>query len=202
MIKEDNTLRYVFLTVALFIFFSSKAQEVIVSEVTDGDTIRVYLDTKLRSIRLKGIDAPELNQTYGDKSTQALVSKILNQRVTIEGNEFDSYGRQLADVKIGDRWINRELVEEGYAWHYKYYSDDKQLADAEMEAKKELRGLWNTDQPIPPWEYRKATKYAPKNESVLFNRLRSFFSVIHKISEAFNSILERKTSFNCRYMNA
>ena len=100
-----------------------------------------------------------------------LKSIILNKAVSIEGNEIDSYGRQLADVKIGDRWINRELVEEGLAWHYKYYSDDKQLADAEMEAKKELRGLWNTDQPIPPWEYRKTTKYAPKNESVLFNRL-------------------------------
>ncbi|HBO87845.1 MAG TPA: nuclease, partial [Verrucomicrobia bacterium] len=60
-----------------------------------------------------------------------------------------------ADIKIGSRWINKELIEEGYAWHYKQYSKDQVFAVAESNAKKEAKGLWISHNPVPPWEYRK-----------------------------------------------
>jgi len=46
-------------------------------------------------------------------------------------------------------------VREGFAWHYKKYSSDTALANAEIQAKKEGRGLWKDQSPIPPWEWRK-----------------------------------------------
>ena len=65
------------------------------------------------------------------------------------------YGRLVADIKIGSRWINKELIEEGYAWHYKRYSKDLELAESELNAKKEAKGLWIAHNPVPPWEYRR-----------------------------------------------
>ena len=46
--------------------------------------------------------------------------------------------------------------EEGYAWHYKQYSKNTDLAKAESSAKKEAKGLWVSHNPIPPWEYRRS----------------------------------------------
>ena len=50
------------------------------------------------------------------------------------------------------------MDKEGWAWHYKQYSNDEKLADAESYAKKLRRGLWSDPNPIPPWEYRNNPK--------------------------------------------
>jgi hypothetical protein len=39
-------------------------------------------------------------------------------------------------------WINLEMVRAGFAWHYKQYSKDRQLAAAEVAAREARRGLW------------------------------------------------------------
>ena len=56
---------------------------------------------------------------------------------------MDRYKRILGDVYIGKRWINVELVSEGMAWHYKYYSKDKTMAAAEVKAKAAKLGIWS-----------------------------------------------------------
>ena len=67
----------------------------------------------------------------------------------------DRYGRILGDIYLGKRWINKELVAEGWAWHYKKYSTDIRLAEAEGEAIKNRNGIWqDTLIPVPPWEFR------------------------------------------------
>jgi micrococcal nuclease len=62
----------------------------------------------------------------------------------------------MTDVYHAGRWINLEMVKEGWAWHYKAYSDNKQLA--EVAARKIRRGLWADPSPVPPWEYRNPKK--------------------------------------------
>ncbi len=52
-------------------------------------------------------------------------------RVTNKGP--DRYGRTLGVVWVGDRNINLEMVKDGLAWHYKQFSKDKTLADAELD---------------------------------------------------------------------
>ena len=50
--------------------------------------------------------------------------------------------RTLGVVRVGDRHVNLELVREGWAWWYRQYaSQNKELAAAEAEARKEKRGL-------------------------------------------------------------
>ncbi len=47
--------------------------------------------------------------------------------------------------------VNRELVRGGFAWHYKRYSDDENLADAEDYAREHEHGLWQDPWPVAPW---------------------------------------------------
>jgi len=97
--------------------------------VSDGDTVTVLDATNTQhKIRLEAIDAPESHQPFGTKSKQALSDKVFGKTVRVEWTEKDKYRRTLGHIFIDDRWINKEMVEEGWAWHYKQYSDDEDLA--------------------------------------------------------------------------
>ena len=144
------------LLILLGISLTSSAFEAIVTAVTDGDTVKIEYQNKTIKVRLAGIDTPELTQEFGLEAKKALEEKVLKKKVYIDGDKKDRYGRLIADLKIGSRWINKELVEEGYAWHYKQYSKNSDLAKAESSAKKEAKGLWAYHNPIPPWEYRRS----------------------------------------------
>ncbi|HUY32183.1 MAG TPA: thermonuclease family protein [Pirellulales bacterium] len=63
--------------------------------------------------------------------------------------------RTLGTVWLDGESVNRRLVADGWAWHYIRYSDAKELADAEGEARDGKRGLWADDNAIAPWEWRK-----------------------------------------------
>ena len=126
-----------------------------VVSVADGDTITVLLDKQQHRIRLEGIDAPEGHQDFGSKAKKVLSDKVFGKDVLVKWTRRDKYRRILGHIYLGDRFINLELVQEGMAWHYKQYSKDRALAQAEREAKEAKRGLWAQPNPIPPWEFRK-----------------------------------------------
>ena len=46
-------------------------------------------------------------------------------------------------------------VTDGRAWHFKRYSSDPVLAEAEVEARKAKVGLWSMPGAVPPWEWRR-----------------------------------------------
>ena len=146
------------LLILLGISLTSSAFQAKVTAVTDGDTVKIEYENKTIKVRLAGIDTPELKQEFGLEAKKALEEKVLNKTVYIDGDKKDRYGRLITDLKIGSRWINKELVEEGYAWHYKQYSKDQELAESELNAKKEAKGLWISHNPVPPWSYRRLEK--------------------------------------------
>ena len=129
-----------------------------VVKIADGDTITVLLDKTQHKIRLEGIDAPEKGQAYGAKARQTLADKIFGQKVRVDWTKRDRYGRIIGRVYLGERDISLEMVKDGFAWHYKRYSKEAALADAEKEARKAGRGLWSDREPTPPWEWRRERK--------------------------------------------
>jgi endonuclease YncB( thermonuclease family) len=129
-----------------------------VVSVADGDTITVLVGKEQHRIRLEGIDCPESRQDFGTKAKEAIAGKVFGKEVTIKWKARDKYKRILGDVYLGDRHINLEMVQEGWAWHYTQYSKDAQLAKAEKEAKEARKGLWAAPNPIPPWEFRNGKK--------------------------------------------
>ena len=127
--------------------------------VIDGDTIKICDSTgRYHTIRLMEIDAPELLQRSGKKAKKALTNKIHGRDVTVESATHDSYGRMLGKVYYQNRWINKEMLDEGWAWHFKWYSDNLELARAERIARETELGLWQHKDSTPPWEYRRIAK--------------------------------------------
>lgn len=113
-----------------------------VSRVMDGDTVKFTTsDGSGLTIRLEGVDAPEKAQRFGDESTQWLADATANATVRVVDSGTDRYGRTLAHLYVGDRWLNRDLVASGLAWHYVKYNQDTELATAQHEARANRLGI-------------------------------------------------------------
>jgi len=102
-----------------------------VIKVYDGDTITIasklpFQDSPLYrlSVRLNGIDTPEIKGKNEDEKTAAknarddLASIILNKYVTLQNIQSEKYGRILADVYINELWLNEWMIKERYAIKY------------------------------------------------------------------------------------
>ena len=126
-----------------------------VTAVHDGDTLTLLVGTTQHKIRLNGIDAPELGQAYGTRARQFLSALVFGKTVTVRVVDVDHYGREVGDVYVGGVLANAELVRAGMAWHYKQYSKDATLAELEMQARAEKRGLWADPKAMAPWNYRR-----------------------------------------------
>ncbi len=95
--------------------------EGIVTRVYDADTITVDLDMGMRvwqkgvSVRLAGVNAPELNTVEGKIARDAVVQLApLGSRVVILSHRFEKYGRLLATITLNDGTnLNSWLVANG-----------------------------------------------------------------------------------------
>ena len=130
-----------------------------VSKIIDGDTIWIKSDNQNIKIRLSYIDAPELKQKYGIQSRDYLANLILNKNVEIHSYRRDRYKRVIGEVYIHNDnesvFINAKLLKSGHAWVYKRYRNNPYLINLEDYARTNKNGVWGTDNPIKPWEYRK-----------------------------------------------
>lgn len=129
--------------------------------IYDGDTIRVRLDkpdSRLVSVRLLGIDAPELAPgEFGEAARDFVRSLLQSQRVQLvyDNEKYDKYGRTLAYVYLEDgTFINACLLEEGYARvmvippNTAHLEEFKALQD---KAQKEHCGIWAEPPPKYTW---------------------------------------------------
>lgn len=89
-----------------------KAEKHHVFKIIDGDT---FITDRKQSIRLLGIDAPELDKCLGQESKQKLEQLISNKDVLIKESITDKYGRILAIVYKGSININKTMINNGYA---------------------------------------------------------------------------------------
>lgn len=124
--------------------------------ISDGDTITILTaDLEQMKVRLAEIDCPEKKQPFGTKAKEALSEKIFGKHVDVEWTKKDRYGRVIGKVYLDGRYINKEMIEEGWAWHYTEYSHSPEMAEAQVYAKSHKLGLWADKHPVPPWEFRK-----------------------------------------------
>lgn len=130
--------------------------------VADGDTVTVLdSDKQQHRIRLAGIDAPEKRQAFGNRSRQALASMVFRQHVTVDYQKTDRYGRLIGKVFANQVDINLKILRIGLAWHYKDYQGEQSVEDraayseAESTARNDGVGLWQDQNPMPPWEFRR-----------------------------------------------
>jgi endonuclease YncB( thermonuclease family) len=153
----------------IFLFFSllSLAEELVgkVIKVSDGDTVTVLdSNNQKHKIRLKGIDAPETQQAFGDTSTQSLAELVYDKEVLVTWDKKDKYYRILGKVIVDGKDANYLQLKKGLAWYYKQYEKDlsdedrEKYTEAEEWARNYTEGLWADSNSIPPWEFRRKRK--------------------------------------------
>ncbi len=132
-----------------------------VMQVHDGDTIVVLLNGKRVSVRLIGIDSPEVEtrythaECYGSEASAAahrlLDGKMVRLQTDPSQNMYDVYDRLLAyvyvptDASPGGVLANQYLVQEGFAREYTYkdpYIHAGEFKASEADARQNGRGMW------------------------------------------------------------
>ena len=137
-----------------------QAQETFVGQisyVTDGDTLWVQAQAggPPRKLRLDGIDAPEICQTGGVSSRQALARRVLHKQVQVTLRRYDNYGRGLARIEFEGADLGAQLVRSGQAWSYRWHRDLGPYAAEEAFARQARLGLFAVNQAESPRDFRK-----------------------------------------------
>lgn len=132
-----------------------------VVDVASGDTLTM-VDTANRrhKIHLLGIDAPEIQQEFGQASRTSLSAIVFNQHVHATCDLQDALNHAVCVILLRGRDVGLEQLRDGMAWSYPVH--DKQLTpqersvyqQAEFFAKIHRGGLWNSKNPTPPWIFR------------------------------------------------
>lgn len=139
--------------------------------VADGDTITVLdAERQQHKIRLQGIDAPEKVQPFGQRSKENLSRLVFNKEVRVEWTKRDRYQRivgkvwvQPADCPTCPMTLDagHAQITVGLAWWYRKYAKEQAPHDrgqyelSEQKARAKRVGVWQDNDPIPPWEWRK-----------------------------------------------
>jgi len=130
-----------------------------VVRISDGDTVRVSRNGNVERIRFCGIDAPEKKQELGKESTNYLKRLLGNGQVTVVPVETDRFGRTVAELFVGDRFINAAMVKAGMAYEYRQFSkkcpNKLQIRNAEAIAQRNKVGVWNGGNHQFPWDFRR-----------------------------------------------
>jgi micrococcal nuclease len=95
----------------------------VVVKVDDGDTIVVRIGTRTDTVRLLGIDTPEIHhptkpvQCFGPEASEFTTARLTGRTVRLEDDVElrDIYDRRLAYVYVDGHRFNDELLEQGYA---------------------------------------------------------------------------------------
>lgn len=131
----------------------------IVTDVVDGDTMKINVEGSTVTIRLIGIDTPETVdprkpvECFGKEASNYLESLLLNTTITLAYDEHQksvgAYNRINAYVyNQNGLFINHHLIEEGYAYEYTYdpkYQYRSLFKQAQRNAEMNQRGLWSPD---------------------------------------------------------
>jgi micrococcal nuclease len=122
-----------------------------VVRVVDGDTIVASVDGQDEYVRYIGVDTPETvkpdTQCFGRRASEENHRLVEGRTVhlTFDREARDDYGRLLAYVHAGGRFVNAELVRGGYARtleiapNTSHASELQRLASSAARAG---RGLW------------------------------------------------------------
>lgn len=134
-----------------------------VLRVTDGDSLVLDVRGSLYRVELTGIDAPELNQPWGNAAAERLNTMLTGKFVVITG---DAMGPAVhGTVRFANHDVALDLLYDGLAWATippgPPQSDPHPYMAAQDQARAAHRGLWSDPQPIAPWDWRAGRSHLP-----------------------------------------
>lgn len=126
-------------------------EQAILERVIDGDTIEAKVGNETWKIRLLGINTPEKNMPQYQQATDFL-KQFQGKSITLlrDKEDTDKYNRKLRYIFFNDRFLNKEILQNGLA--NSYYTQDliyeRELLAAEKQAKQNSLGIWNKSEKL------------------------------------------------------
>ena len=139
--------------------------------IGDGDTLRVREGSRIGTVRLACIDAPETSQPPKGASARAVLQAIapVGSALELRIQTTDRYGRSVAELFRGGRNLNQALVASGAAfayWQHISGCDRNTYSRLETEARLRRLGVWRNAGGITrPWYYRHGRRSGPSQPS-------------------------------------
>lgn len=135
---------------------STPSQGYKVTEVVDGDTIKVSMNGSVETLRIIGLDTPETLdprkpvQCFGKEASTKAKSFLTGKTITLEADatqgERDKYGRLLRYVFLDGVDYGKTMISEGYAHEYTYklpYKYQTAYKAAQSSAQVGKLGFWS-----------------------------------------------------------
>jgi len=147
------------LILILLLATSAYAEPARVTRVIDGDTIKVTHSGITESVRLYGIDSPEISQAYGLSAKDFTEKFVEGKTVDVIDMGDGGWGRRSAIVMYGTQNLQEQLLLAGYAWVYPRYcrqSFCSAWTTLQGISAGNRVGLWVQPAPVRPWEWRRA----------------------------------------------
>lgn len=154
-----------------------------VVEALDGDTVRASGYGAQFTVRLAGIDAPELcpqdkdlAQPFSAEAKDYLQALVLNKRVSLKSYGEKRYGILWGEIFLGEKNINLEMLQAGYAETYRGESpqnlDLAPYFETEKKARAAKKGVWAQGKKyISPLTWRKRQKARCSFATILYELL-------------------------------
>lgn len=173
------------LTISLLFLAAPLAAMTLTGEprVVDGDTVVIAG----QSIRLHGIDTPEVDQTCrtehgvayacGDIASAALRQLVEGAPMTCRGNSLDRYQRLIAVCESRGRDVNAAMVASGYATAYRRYS--RAYVPLEEAARAAGRGFWSGAMQSPEAHRKRDRSPAPDRACALKGNISGNGRIVH-----------------------
>ena len=127
--------------------------------VVDGDSLVLDVRGSHYRIELADIDAPELNQPWGQTAADWLRRSLTGSFVVVHWSGTTAHPIQ-GTLFSRDRDIGLDLLHEGLAWCTlgpvtELPDQGLPYREAETTARQARRGLWQDEHVVPPWEWRR-----------------------------------------------
>jgi endonuclease YncB( thermonuclease family) len=134
-------------------------------EVLDGNTLKVStIDDDTFTVKLKGVDAPELGQEFAQEALNYLQQLVTNKNVLVEYSGKDRWGNRLVYVTTKNgKSINEMMIKDGYGWVDRFFLNQAELMALQETAKSKNAGLWKSEEPMEPWVYDRIQIRASSN---------------------------------------
>jgi micrococcal nuclease len=133
-----------------------------VVDVSSGDVITISNLKRPVRVKLVGVDAPEVDQAFGDLARKHLSDLIHEKTVVVEYSGIAADGSVVGRVLLNDADIGAQMIRDGAAWFDPNNLSRLSIADrevyqqAQQAARDERRGLWQSENPTAPWEFVRA----------------------------------------------
>lgn len=112
--------------------------------VIDGDTFVLYdsLNSKLHTVRIASINAPEKGTFYADTATQVLKSFVSKDSLVVNLIKKDLYSRDVSEVKQNGQRLDSFILVNGAAVLYYKYCLNYNLSIQQSKAMNLKIGIW------------------------------------------------------------